>query len=121
MAMKHAGFLTFVQPGDWSGPDPEGVIKPITPANVSSRRLWLGMKYVDNRQAITKCTGISRTNRRVFFTVPEIYQIIKGRKVQYINGLDMGECMFIGTSHGVFEARDAVRRRIGGEAICRMS
>ena len=47
--------------------------------------------------------------------------MIKGRRAQMIKGLGMGECMFIGTDKGVFEARDAVRRRVGGEAICRVS
>lgn len=121
LALKTAGFLSSVQPGDYSGPDPEGRIVPVTPANVSSRRLWLGLKYVDNERVITKCELMSRGNRRVYFNLREIEEIVKGRRAQSIRGLGLGECMFIGTDRGVFEARDAIRRQLGGEALCRVS
>jgi small subunit ribosomal protein S8 len=121
LAFKAAGFLSSVQPGDYSGPDPEGRVVPVTPANVSSRRLWLGLKYVDNERVITKCELMSRGNRRVYVNLREIEEMIKGRRAQSIRGLSLGECMFIGTDRGVFEARDAIRRRLGGEALCRVS
>ena len=57
----------------------------------------------------------------MYLNVKEIEGMVKGRRVQTIAGLGMGECMFIGTSRGVFEARDAIRRKLGGEAICRVS
>jgi len=121
LAMKTAGFLSTVHPGTFAGPDPEGVINPVTPANVAARRLWLGLKYVDDQQVITKCQQLSRSNRRVYLNVREIEDMIKGRRAQTIAGLGMGECMFLNTSWGVFEARDAVRRNVGGEALCRVS
>ena len=121
LAMKTAGFLSSVKSGDYGGPDPEGSVVPVTPSNVSSRRLWLGLKYVDNQRVVTKCQLLSRGNRRLYFTVREIEDMIKGRRAQTIKGLNMGECMFIGTDRGVFEARDAVRRNLGGEALCRVS
>jgi small subunit ribosomal protein S8 len=121
LAMKSAGFLSSVQPGDYSGPDPDGTITPITSSNISTRRLWLGLKYVDDQRVITKCQLLSKSNRRVYFNLREIEDMIKGRRAQMIRGLNLGECMFIGTDRGVFEARDAIRRRVGGEALCRVS
>ena len=121
MAMKSAGFLSTVQPGNFGGPDPDNKIVPITPANVSTRRLWIGLKYVDNERVITKCELLSRSNKRVWLNLREIEDMVKGRRAQTVRGLSMGECMFVNTSKGVFEARDAIRRRVGGEAICRMS
>jgi small subunit ribosomal protein S8 len=121
IALKTAGFLQSVQPGDYSGPDPDGAIVPVTPSNVANRRLWLGLKYVDNERVITRCQLLSRGNRRVYMNLRQIEDMVKGRQVQTIKGLGMGECMFIGTSMGVFEARDAIRRRVGGEVICRVS
>jgi small subunit ribosomal protein S8 len=121
LALQTAGFLSSVQMGDFSGPDPDGSIVPVTPTNVATRRLWLGMKYLNNERVLTKCQLLSRGNRRVYLNVPEIEAMVKGHRVQTIAGLGMGECMFIGTSHGVFEARDAIRRKLGGEAICRVS
>ena len=120
LAMKKAGFLSTVQSGDYSGPDPEGVLTPITPQNISTRRLWLGLKYVDDRRVITKCQVLSKSNRRVYFNLREIEEMIKGRRAQTIKGLGIGECMFINTDQGVFESRDAIRRGIGGEALCRV-
>jgi len=121
LAMKSAGFFAFVRPGDLRQPDPEGHIVPLTRDNVSTRRIWLGLKYVDNDQVITHCEQISRGNRRVFLDLRQIEDMVKGRRAQTIRGLDMGECLFMGTSSGVFEARDAIRRRMGGEALCRVS
>jgi small subunit ribosomal protein S8 len=120
LAMKQAGFLSKVQPGDYSGPDPEGAIRPVDPATVATRRLWIGLKYVDDNRVISKCELLSRSNRRLYLDVRDIESMIKGRRVQTVRGLNMGECMFIGTSYGVFEARDCIRRNIGGEAICRV-
>jgi small subunit ribosomal protein S8 len=78
------------------------------------------MKYVENEQVITKCEQISRGNRPVFLNLREIEDMVKGRRAQTIRGLGMGECLFVGTSSGVYEARDAIRRRLGGEALCRV-
>jgi small subunit ribosomal protein S8 len=121
IALKTAGFISSVQPGDYSGPNPDGAIVPVTPANIASRRLWIGLKYVEDQRVITQCQLLSRGNRRVFLNLREIEDMVKGRRVRTIQGLGMGECMFIGTSQGVYEARDAIRRGMGGEAICRVS
>lgn len=121
MALKTEGFLSTVQPGDYGGPDPEGQVVQVTSSNISSRRLWLGLKYVDNERVLTKCQLLSRSNRRLYLNLRQIEDMVKGRRVASIAGLNMGECMFIGTDRGVFEARDAIRRRLGGEALCRVS
>ena len=121
LALKSSGFLSSVQPGDYSGPDPEEAMVTVTRDNISSRRIWLGLKYVDNAQVITKCQIVSRSNRRVYFNQNDIEEIVKGRRRQNIAGLGMGECMFISTDRGVFEAREAMKRRVGGEALCRVS
>lgn len=120
LAMQKAGFLSSVKPGNWGGPDAEGLVVPVTPSNVSNRRLWLGLKYVGNQRVITQCQLLSRGNRRVYFNVREIEDMVKGRRAQTIKGLNIGECMFIGTDQGVYEARDAIRRNMGGEALCRV-
>ena len=52
LALKTAGFLSSVQPGDYGGPDPEGAAVQVTPSNIATRRLWLGLKYVDNERVI---------------------------------------------------------------------
>jgi ribosomal protein S8 len=98
-----------------------GAITPATRENIATRRLWLGLKYVDNERVITSCQLLSRSNRRVYLNLREIEDMIKGRRAQTIRGLNMGECLFIGTDQGVYEARDAIRRKLGGEALCRVS
>ena len=121
LALQNSGFLSSVQPGDWSGPDPDGQVKQVTRENVNSRRLWLGLKYFENRGVLTKCELLSRTNRPLWLNLKQIEDMLKGRRVLTVRGLNYGECMFIGTSQGVFEARDAIRRKLGGEALCRVS
>ena len=121
LALQASGFLSSVQPGGYSGPDPLGAIQPATSENISSRRLWLGLKYYENKGVLTKCEVMSRTNRPLWLNLKQIDDMLHGRRVLTVRGLNYGECMFIGTSQGVFEARDAIRRKLGGEALCRVS
>jgi hypothetical protein len=52
--MKQVGLLSKVQPGDFSGRDREGYFTPVTPLDAATGRLWIGLKDVGHRPAITK-------------------------------------------------------------------
>ncbi len=53
--------------------------------------------------------------------VPELQELVDGRKgKEMVAGLLPGEICFVGTDQGVFEVRECIERRIGGEVLVRV-
>lgn len=104
--------------GDDGGEETE----PITQQNVSSRRLWVGMKYYNSRPVLEKMRLVSKPTRRIWMSIRDIEGLVKGQRKGYINGLrGIGESMFVTTDRGIMEARECVERRIGGMLLCRVN
>lgn len=100
----------------------DGVIEPITQENVSSRRLWVGLKYYNSRPVLEKMRLVSKPTRRVWMSHWDIGVLVKGERRGYVNGLrGIGESMFVTTDRGIMEARECVERRIGGMLLCRVN
>lgn len=100
----------------------DDVIEPITQENVSSRRLWVGLKYYNSRPVLEKMRLVSKPTRRVWVSVKDIAALVKGERRGYVNGLrGIGESMFVTTDRGIMEARECVERRIGGMLLCRVN
>lgn len=95
---------------------------PITQENVSSRRLWVGMKYYNSRPVLEKMRLVSKPKRRVWMPIRDIEALVRGERRGYVNGLrGIGESMFVTTDRGIMEARECVERRIGGMLLCRVN
>lgn len=119
LGLYRQGFLSSVQRGSLAGPDE--VYTPTTPSNVSSRRIWLGLKYRDASPVLSNMHVISKPSRKVWMSVPELQAMVEGRKGrEMIKGLVPGEICFIGTDRGIMEIRDAIKRKIGGEVLVRV-
>lgn len=113
------GFLSSVQRGSIDGPDE--VYTPTTPANISTRRLWLGLKYHEASPVLSNMHVVSKPSRKIWMSVSELKLLVEGKKGrEMIKGLVPGEICFIGTDKGVMEIRDAIKRRIGGEVLIRV-
>ncbi|CAH2350741.1 37S ribosomal protein S8, mitochondrial [[Candida] railenensis] len=113
------GFISSVQKGSTSGPD----IKPvdITPDNVSTRRLWLGLKYRNNQPVLRDFSLISKPGRRVNLTNTEVKALASGLTVRFIRPLQPAECMFIKTDEDeVVEIQEAAKRHLSGLVLCRV-
>lgn len=94
----------------------------ITQENVSSRRLWVGLKYYNSRPVLEKMRLVSKPTRRVWMSVLDLEGIWKGEKRGYVKGMrGVGEAMFVTTDRGIMEIRECVQRRIGGMALCRVN
>lgn len=107
---------------DDGGGDDDVVGETITQENVSSRRLWVGMKYYNGRPVLEKMRLVSKPTRRVWASVADIAGLVKGERKGYVNGLrGIGESMFVTTDRGIMEARECVERRIGGMLLCRVN
>lgn len=125
LALQSAGFLSSVTRGGQHPPPLDSlssyVPEPVTQQNISSRRLWLGLKYWNNEPVMSKLSLISKPTKRIWVDVESLGKIIKGREAGHVKGLTRpGECLFVSTDKGILEARECVERKIGGQLLCRV-
>ncbi|KAI9739601.1 MAG: hypothetical protein M1834_006319 [Cirrosporium novae-zelandiae] len=128
LQLQTTGFLSSVYRGGPTPPPPSSLLalpistemEPVTQENIATRRLWLGLKYWNNEPVLSKMSMISKPTRRIWMDSQSLGRIIKGKGVNYVDGLRMpGECIFVDTDRGIMEARECVDRKIGGLLLCR--
>jgi small subunit ribosomal protein S8 len=125
LALHRAGLISSVTRAGPTPPTTEeiqtGTPEPVTTANVATRRLWLGLKYWNNRPVVSKVRAVSKPTRMVGLSGTELKRISNGLPAGGIKGVTLGECLFLSTDRGVLEAREALERKVGGVALCRVS
>ncbi|KAK7994314.1 ribosomal protein S8 [Apiospora marii] len=126
LSLQKAGFLSFVTRGGALPPDPATLStyepEPLTSANVARQRLWVGLKYSDNAPVLRKMSAVSTPKRPITMKLPDLERVARGWDTNgrvNVRGLNMGECLFVSTSKGVMEVREAVERKMGGLVLCR--
>ena len=74
LGLYREGFISSIQKGSTTGPD----LKPVevTPDNISSRRLWLGLKYLNNQSVIRDFSLVLKPGRKVNLTPTEIRKLL---------------------------------------------
>ncbi|CAN8101442.1 unnamed protein product [Discula destructiva] len=95
--------------------------EPVTTANVATRRLWLGLKYANNEPVMRNVTSISKPARSIVMSLPGLERVARGFESGHVDGLKMGECLFVATDKGVLEVREALEKRLGGLVLARVS
>ncbi|ODQ79629.1 hypothetical protein BABINDRAFT_167469 [Babjeviella inositovora NRRL Y-12698] len=115
------GFISSIQRGDIQGPD--AIPVEITPDNVSTRRLWLGLKYRNGHSVIKNMHLVSKPSRRMNLDEEEIKALAMGRQVRIISPLQPAEAMFVrdNRTKKLVELRTAARKNMSGEVLCRVS
>ncbi len=94
----------------------------VTQENIASRRLWVGLKYWNNRPVLEKMRLVSKPTRRVWMPVMDLEGLARGERRGYVKGLrGVGEGMFVSTDRGIMEIRECLERRIGGMLLCRVN
>lgn len=125
LALHRSGLVSSVTRAGPQPPAPEGLLtdvpEPVTTANVATRRLWVGLKYVDNEPVMRNVVSISKPSRPISLKLPGLQRIARGFESGYVDGLKMGECMFIGTDQGILEVREALDKQVGGMVLARIS
>ncbi|ESW97429.1 hypothetical protein KL918_001042 [Ogataea parapolymorpha] len=119
LGLYKEGFIDSVTRGSTAGPD----LKPVevTYDNIATRRLWLGLKYRNGQPVLSKFTLISKPNRRVFVSVPELEQLASGKNLRYIPQLKPGEIVFVKTKDNeVMTMIEALKRNLECELLCRV-
>lgn len=119
LGLYKEGFLSLVQKGSTSGPDEK--YTDVTPDNISSRRLWLGLKYRNNQPVIRDFSLVSKPGRKVHLTSTEIKALASGIPVRFIKPLQPAECIFVKTGSGeIVEVQEAAKRDLKGMVLCRL-
>lgn len=95
--------------------------EPLTHANISKARLWLGLKYWEGKPVMTKVSAVSTPKRKVTLKLPSLEKIVRGLPADQVSGLKLGESLFLTTDIGVLEVREALERHRGGLLLCRVS
>lgn len=104
-----------------SDPELGLTISPDLPRNQARRRIWLGLKYFENHPVLSEMHLVSKPTRRIWMHSHELADLVRGKRKGYVQGLTRpGECMFVSTDRGIWEARECVEGRIGGMLLCRV-
>ncbi|KAJ4397517.1 hypothetical protein N0V93_001748 [Gnomoniopsis smithogilvyi] len=125
LALHRSGLVSSVTRAGPHPPTPEQLLtfeaEPVTTRNVASRRLWLGLKYINNEPVMRNVKSISKPKRPITANLVALQRIARGFESGYVDGLKMGECMFLATDKGVLEIREALDKKVGGLVMCRVS
>ncbi|RDW87456.1 40S ribosomal protein S8 [Coleophoma crateriformis] len=125
LALQNSGFISSVTRGGLEPPPQDAlssyISEPVTQQNISTRRLWLGMKYWNNEPVLSKMSMVSKPTKRIWTNVDQLTQLVKGKDLRDVKGMKRpGECLFVSTDKGVLEARECVKRKVGGMLLCRV-
>ncbi|QSZ32464.1 hypothetical protein DSL72_002038 [Monilinia vaccinii-corymbosi] len=125
LGLQSSGFLSSVTRGGLNPPPMDElstyVPEPVTQRNISTRRLWLGLKYWNNEPVLSNMSVISKPTRRIWLDVDGLAKLVIGKNASIVEGLrNPGECIYVSTSSGIMEARECVERRVGGMLLCRV-
>ncbi|KAK0668330.1 ribosomal protein S8 [Cercophora samala] len=125
LALHRAGFISSVTRAGLKPPPPEALLtfetEPVTSANVSTRRLWLGLKYFNNKPVMSNLKPVSKPKRLVTADYKQLCKIARGFHAGHVKGLNLGETLFLSTDKGVLEVREALEKRVGGLVLARVS
>ncbi|QPG73430.1 hypothetical protein FOA43_000740 [Brettanomyces nanus] len=120
LGLYKEGFISSVQRGSINGPDITAV--DVTPDNISTRRLWLGLKYRNNKPVLSNLHLISKPNRRVKLTNEELKHFASGNRIRFIPPVKPDEVVFVRTDKNeVLNLFEAVKKSREGELLCRAS
>lgn len=112
------GFLSTLQRGSTKGPD----LKPVevTPGNIATRRLWVGLKYRENKPVLNACRLISKPNLRIHLPYDDLKKLCTGVTVRLIKPLQPGELILVKCGHQIYDINQAVAKKLDGEVLCRV-
>jgi small subunit ribosomal protein S8 len=125
LALHRSGLVASVTRGGPQPPPPDALLthepEPVTSANVATRRLWVGLKYVGNEPVMRNVSSVSKPSRPVNLKLPGLRRVARGFESGYVDGLKMGECLFVATDQGILEVREALAKEVGGLVLARVS
>jgi len=88
----------------------EGYLSKIKVEDGSQKKLKLVLKYQDEKPAVTSIERISKPGRRIYIQAKQIRPVL--------SGLGM---MILSTPEGLLTNKEAKKKNLGGEVICRLT
>ncbi|KAH9918960.1 ribosomal protein S8 [Fomitopsis serialis] len=116
--LLRSGIISSLTRGTISEPSPDAFRE----AGDAQRRIWVELKYRDDRPVLTHMELVSKPSKGISMDPSEIRRICTGRRAKNVKPLRMGEVAVIRTNnqeHEWLEAREAMQLQLGGEVICR--
>ncbi|KAI1474506.1 hypothetical protein K445DRAFT_316189 [Daldinia sp. EC12] len=127
IALHRRGWLSFVTRGGTKPPDPATIStfepEPLTTANVSRQRLWVGLKYnagAGGKPVLGAVTPITTPKRPITVKLKDLERLARGLDSHPHRGLNLGESIILTTSLGTLDIREAIERKVGGLLLCRV-
>ncbi|EEB08919.1 ribosomal protein subunit S8 [Schizosaccharomyces japonicus yFS275] len=118
LVLYKQGFISAVQRGSVFAPDEIEI--PLTRQNISTRRLWLSLKYFEGKPVLQSIRAISKPSREVTLQFPALKKFATGYDVPSARGLEPGETAVVSTSRGILGLEDAISSGLGGMLLCRV-
>ncbi|EGW33407.1 uncharacterized protein SPAPADRAFT_55289 [Spathaspora passalidarum NRRL Y-27907] len=118
LGLHKQGFISGIKRGSLNGPDVEPT--EVTPDNISSRRLWIDLKYRNNRSVIRDIQLISKPGKRVNLSQEDVKALASGLPVRKITPLQPAEAIFIKADNEIYEVHEAAQRNLSGQALFRV-
>jgi len=122
-----------LQSSPWNAyPDPQEKDQPdreeaVLPSNPAERKIWVQLKYYNGLPVIRNAKLMSSPNRQVTLSIRDIAHLLRGQKAaqgrranQIKPLVNPGETMYLKTSQGILEAREALAKKLGGRALFRL-
>ncbi|KAJ3109913.1 hypothetical protein HDU96_007056 [Phlyctochytrium bullatum] len=113
------GFISSLASGDVGGPYHAGMRIPVTPDNVSRRKLWLDLKYRNGEPVLRRIKAVSIPSRRIFASLDEIKAVAAARRSSnsLLKPQEVGQVTVLNTMYGIVELKEALRKGVGGEVL----
>ncbi|KAH3901179.1 probable 37S ribosomal protein S8, mitochondrial [Saccharomycodes ludwigii] len=107
---KH-GFVSSLQRGSTKGPDVVSV--EVTPDNISTRRLWVGLKYRENKPVLSQFGLISKPNLKIILDHSDLTKLCSGISIRKIKPLQPGELILVKDmkNNVVLDINEAIAKR----------
>jgi ribosomal protein S8 len=122
--LKSSPWDAYPNPEEKDLPDRE---ESILPPNPAERKIWVQLKYYNGLPVIRNAKLISSPNRQVTLSIRDIAHLLRGQKAaqgrranQIKPLVNPGETMYLKTSQGILEAREALAKKLGGRALFRL-
>ena len=85
-------------------------VKVVPDEKKPSKTMWLYIKYdADNQSVLTDIRRISKPGRRIFQSIADVPRVLDGLAITVLS-----------TSKGILSDRQARKKKVGGEIICRV-
>lgn len=114
------GFISAIQKGSDEAPDPAGQPVEITSDNIATRRLWLTLKYRNDKPVLNNISLVSKPNLKLHLSPTELKALASGLYVRKIKPLRPAETMIVKTNdNSILDLQEAAAKNMAGMPLCR--